>query len=144
MSLSASIITILQLTGTVAQHLTTVRNAGEDRDTLLLELCNVTATLSMLEEQASQAQQGDVWSSGLLSLDKPNGPIEQFKTALERLEHKLAPPEGWSSKVVKAIAWPILKKEIKELLNVIERHKTFFNLVRQNEHMYESLPFSIR
>lgn len=143
LSISASIVAVLQLTGTIIQYLNTVKGAPKDRQRILLELCNVNGTLYILEERASQAQQGDAWSSTLLSLNKPNGPVEQFKTALERLENKLAPAKGWS-KVGKAIVWPFQKEEIKEILNVIERQKTFFNLAQQNDHMCDSLRFSSR
>lgn len=140
LSISASIAALLQLTETVIQYLITVKDAPKDRRRILLELCNVSDTLSILEEQA---QQGDAWSSTLLSLNQPNGPIEQFKTALERLESKLTPAEGWR-KVGKAIIWPFQKEEIKEILNVIERQKTFFNLAQQNDHKCDSFRFSFR
>ena len=90
LSISASIIAVLELTGTVIQYPNTVKGAPKDRQRILSELCNVNSTLYVLEDQASQAQQGNT-SSTLLSLNKPNGPIEQFKIALERLETKLAP-----------------------------------------------------
>ena len=143
LSISASITALLQLTGTVIQYLNCVKGAPEDRQRLLLELCNVSSMLYVLEDQASQAQQGDLWSSTLLSLNGPNGPIEQFKTALERLEKKLRPVEGLR-KIVKAITWPFQKEEIIEILNVIERQKTLFNLARQNDHMCDSLLFLFR
>ncbi len=140
LSISAGIIAVLQLTGTVIQYLNTVKGAPKDRERILLELCNVNGTLYILEEQASQAQQGDAWSSTLLSLNRPNGPIKQLKAALERLESKLAPAEGWR-KVGKAITWPFQKEEINEIINVIERQKILFNLARQNDHMCDSLRF---
>ena len=143
LSISASISAVLQLTGTVIQYLNSVKGAPEDRQRLLLELCNVSSMLYVLEDQASQAQQGDAWSSTLLSLNGPNGPIKQFKTALERLEKKLRPVEGLR-KIVKAIAWPFQKEEITEIINVIERQKTLFNLARQNDHMCDSLLFGFR
>lgn len=140
LSISASIAAVLQLTGTVIQYLNLVKGAPEDRQRLLLELCNISSMLYVLEDQASQEQQGHAWSSTLLSLNGPNGPIEQFKTALERLEKKLRPVEGLR-KLVKAIAWPFQKEEIIEIINVIERQKTLFNLARQNDHMCGSLFF---
>lgn len=143
LSISASIIAVLQLTGTVIQYLNTVRGAPKDRQRILSELCNVNSTLYILEDLASQAQQGDAWSSTLLSLNGPNGPIEQFKTALERLEKKVAPVKGLR-KVSKAITWPFQKEEVEEILNVIERQIPLFNLARQNDHMCDSLRFPCR
>ena len=142
LSISASIITILQLTGTVIQYLNTVKGAPKDRQRILSELCNVSSMLYVLEDQANQAH-GDAWSSTLLSLSAPNGPIEQFKTALKRLEDKLAPVEGWR-KFGKTMAWPFQREEIEEILNVIERQKTLFNLAQQNDHMCDSLHLSCR
>jgi len=62
---------------------------------------------------------------------------------LKRLESKLAPAKDWR-KVGKAIVWPFQKEEIKEILNVIERQKTFFNLTLQNDHKCDSFRFSSR
>ena len=138
LGISASITALLQLTGTVIQYLNLVKGAPKDRQRLLSEVCNVSGMLYILEDQASHAKQGDGWSLTFLLLNGPNGPVEQFKTALERLEKKLEPDKGLG-KVFKAIAWPFQKEEITEILNVIERQKTLFNLARQNDHMCDSL-----
>ena len=140
LSISASISAVLQLTGTVIQYLNSVKGAPKDRQRLLSELCNVSSMLYVLEDQASQEKQGNASSSTLLSLNGPNGPIKQFKTALERLEKKLRPVEGLRN-IVKTIAWPFQKEEITEIINAIERQKTLFNLARQNDHMCDSLLF---
>ena len=140
LSISASISAVLQLTGTVIQYLNSVKGAPKDRQKLLSELCNVSSMLYVLEDQASQEKQGDAWSSTLLSLNGPNGPIKQFKTSLERLEKKLRPVEGLR-KIVNAIAWPFQKEEITEIINAIERQKTLFILALQNDHMCDPLLF---
>ena len=140
LSISASIAAVLQLTGTVIQYLNLVKGAPEDRQRLLIEICNVNSMLYVLEDQASQIQQDDPWSSTLRSLGGPNGPIKQFETALERLEQKLRPAEGLR-KIGKAIAWPFQKGEITGILDVIERQKTLFNLAQQNDHMCGFLLF---
>ena len=143
LSISASISTILQLTGTVIQYLNTVKGTAKDCQRILSELYNIRNTLYVLEEQASQVHPGDVWSSTLLSLNRPNGPIQQFKTVLQYLEKKLAPVEGWR-KLGKIIAWPFQKDEIEEILNILERQMPLFNLARQNDHMYTSTLFYFR
>ncbi|KAF7506336.1 hypothetical protein GJ744_011909 [Endocarpon pusillum] len=134
LSISASIAAVLTLTGTVIQYLNNLKGAPKDRERILLELCNVNGMLYMLQDQAEQAQQADSWSLTLQSLNMPNGPIKQFKTALERLAKRMAPVEGLG-KVTKAITWPFQKEEINEILNSIERQKTLFNLARQNDHI---------
>ncbi len=59
LSISASIVALLQLTRTVIQYLNIVKDVFKDRQRILLELCTVNGTLYILEEQASQAQQSD-------------------------------------------------------------------------------------
>jgi hypothetical protein len=134
LSISASIIAVLQLSGTVIGYLNDVKGASEDRHRLLNEVTSISGLLYFLKDRAAQSQYGDSWSMTLASLNTPKGPLEQFKSALERLTLKLAPVEGWR-KAGKALAWPFQKEEIKEILGAIERHKSLFNLALQNDHM---------
>jgi hypothetical protein len=134
LSTSASIIAVLQLSGTIIQYLNDVKGASEDRYRLLNEVASISGLLYFLKDRATQSQYGDSWSMTLASLNTPQGPLEQFKSALERLALKLAPVEGWR-RAGKALAWPFRKEEIKEILSTIERHKSLFNLALQNDHM---------
>lgn len=88
----------------------------------------------MLQEQSDQAKQGDSSASTLQSLNVPNGPFEQFRTALECIASKLAPAKSWK-KLGKALKWPFEKEEIQITLNTIERQKALFSLARQNDHI---------
>lgn len=65
LSISASIISVLQLTGTVVQYLTNVKDSSKDRERLRLELCGVDSILCTLKSKATQAQLGDSWSMTL-------------------------------------------------------------------------------
>lgn len=135
LSISASITALLQLTSTVIQFLNGVKGAPEDRRNILSELACVSGILYVLQDQAEQAKQGDQWSSTLQSLNVTNGPLDQFRTALERLSLKLASPATGLKKLGKAIVWPFQKEEIKEILGSIERQKALLTLARQNDHM---------
>jgi|ERR1700722_9294347 hypothetical protein len=134
LGISASIIAVLQLSGTVIEYLNDVKGASEDRHRILNEVACISGLLYFLKDRATQSQYGHSWSMTLASLNTPKGPLEQFKSALERLIFKLAPVEGWR-KAGKALAWPFQKEEIKEILSAIERHKSLFNLALQNDHM---------
>ena len=133
--ISASITALLQLASTVIQYLSGVKGAPEDRRRILSELASVNRILFILQDQADQAKQGDEWSSTFQSLNVPDGPLEQFRRALERLSAKLAPSATGLMKVGKAVVWPFQKEEIKEILGSIERQKALFILARQNDHM---------
>lgn len=135
LSISASITALLQLTSTVVQYLNGVRGASEERGRVLSELASVNSILFILQEQADQAKQNDEWSSTLQSLNVPEGPLDHFRRALERLSSKLAPSATPLKKLGKAITWPFKKEEIKEILGSIERQKALLVLARQNDHM---------
>ena len=61
LSISASIIAVLQLTGTVIRYLNDIGNALEDRKVILLELHSIQGMLYTLHDQAIQIQKGDTW-----------------------------------------------------------------------------------
>ncbi len=134
LSISGSIIAVLQLSATVIGYLNDVKGASEDRHRLLNEIISISGLLYFLKDRATQTQHGDSWSITLASLNAPKGLLEQFKSALERLTLKLAPVEGWR-KARKALAWPFQKEEIKEIMGAIERHKSLLHLALQNDHV---------
>jgi hypothetical protein len=135
LSISASIIAILQLTGTVVQYLNDAKGASEDRQRILAEISSISGVLFLLKDLAERAQWEEGWSMTIKSLNLPGGPLEKFKMMLQKLTSKLKPAEG-VKKVGKALIWPFQKGEINEILSTMERQKTFFNLALQNDHMY--------
>jgi hypothetical protein len=88
----------------------------------------------MLKDRIQQARSGELWLSSVQSLDVPNGPLDQFRRALEQLASRLAPSKGLR-KIRKALVWPFQREEIKEILSTIERQKLLFDLTLQNDHM---------
>ena len=135
LSICASITALLQLTSTVTQYLISVKGAPEERRVILSELSSVSGILYILQDEAEQAKRGDQWSSTFQSLSVPEGPLDQFRRALELLSSKLASPATGLKKLGKAIAWPFQKEEITQILGGTERQKTLLNLARQNDHM---------
>ena len=134
LSISASIIAVLQLAGTVVQYFNVVKAASQDRQRILDELIGVSGALYLLKARIEQSQW---YSSGTLtveSLDGPTGPLDQCQIALERLAAKLAPGHG-IQKLGKKIAWPFQKAEINEILDVIERQKSLFIMALNHDHM---------
>ena len=139
-SVSASIIAILQMTGTVIQYMSSVRGALAERERILVELNGINIVLIQLQGPAEDAEAGsppdqvDNWSQTLQSLNGPNGPLKIMEQVLSTLQSKLAPTRGLRN-VKKTLTWPFQKEEVKELISTIERQKTLLNLARQNDHM---------
>ena len=134
LSVSASIATLLQLSSTVLGYLSDIKCGPEGLQKLRLEVCSILPILSVLQDEAEQAKSGGRRCSTLLSLDVSNGPIQQFRAVLERLETKLAPLKDWK-KVGRTFTWPFGKEETLGILGTIERQKLLFTLARQNDHI---------
>ena len=134
LSISASIITVLQLTGTVLQYVINVDDASNERQRLYSELCGTNDMLCNLYSRATQMQSNDPYTATLQSLCMAGGLFEQRKATLERLAKILKPAKGMS-KVTAVISWPFKSKEVKDLLNVLERQKNLISLALQKDHL---------
>ena len=135
LSVTASIVALLKSSAKVIGYLNDVKNGSEDRGKVLSEIASVNCMLYSLQETAHEDKHSHAWSSTFQSLNVPEGPLDQIRTALESLSRKLAPPSTSLNKVRKATTWPFQKREVKELLERIERAKALLNLARQNDHM---------
>jgi hypothetical protein len=140
LSISVSILTILETTKSVIEYLHDSSDASEDRSRLFAELMNCLGPLYFLEDRALKAnghahdsQNANI--SCLKSLAVPNGPLDQYKATLERLVSKLKPVHGFK-KLTTSVAWPFQKRETMEIFACIERQKSNFLLALQNDHMY--------
>jgi hypothetical protein len=135
LDITSGIIAVLQLTQEVIQYLLEVKDANADRQRILNEITSVHGFLYILKDKAESSNACDTpLFNTLRTLNVADGPLEQFKSALERIATKVKPERG-AKKVYKALKWPFEKGEVKELINAIERQKSFFGMALQNDHM---------
>jgi hypothetical protein len=134
LSISASIVALLQLTETVISYLKNVHGSSSDRQRIFNEVSVTSGILMWLKEHTERKSESTSWTLTVQSLQISGGPLEQFKVALERLASKVAPVDGWR-KAGKALSWPFKKEEVEEILKTIERQKTLFQLAMQNDHV---------
>lgn len=85
LSISASIIAVLQLAGTVIQYINDVKEAPRERLNLRDEISSASWTLHMLGERLGQADPDPIWFSSIQSLEGPAGPINQYKQLLDQI-----------------------------------------------------------
>src|SRR5208282_5429659 len=102
LSITASIIAILQLSATVIQYINDTKGSGDDRNRILIEIASTQGFLYALKDKEERSRCGDEVVQTMKSLSLPNGPLEQFKQALERLVSKLE-PEGYLKKHLKVL-----------------------------------------
>jgi hypothetical protein len=136
LSISASIIALLELTGTVINYISDTKGVTDEWKRIVDETRNVHYLLFLLRDRAECPEQ-DSWTETMKSLNMSNGPLEQFKVALGRLA-STTKPQGTAKKIGKALMWSFKKEEVKDILSTIERLKSLFMLALENDNMYAS------
>jgi hypothetical protein len=134
LSITASIVAVLQMTATVTQYLKDVKGGSEDRTRLRDEMRSTICLLEMLKDRIEDADTRDTWLDTIRWLHVTNGPLIQFKEALELLAKKLA-PSSRIRQMTQPLRWPFDKADVNELFGKIERLKSLFSLAMQNDHM---------
>lgn len=136
LSISASVIALLQLTATVVSFLNDIKSASKDQRQCAVEASNVFALLTNLKYRLEDASQlTDPWYNTVRALAIQNGPLDQYKAALERLLAKATPKTG-SRKITSTLLWTFNKGEATEILERIERLKSLIMIALEMDHLW--------
>ena len=127
LSLSASIIAVLQLTGKLLSYMNDLENATKDQAQLVVEVSNIYSLLISLRFRVEQSNAHDPWFKAVRSLGTEDGPLEQMMGALQRLASKAEPSHGFK-KIGKQLMWNFEKSEMGDILHQIERIKTLVSI----------------
>ena len=137
LSISASLTALLGLSASVIKYVRSIKGASSERQCLLRELSHLRGILSTLQEHADDISEGDddaQWASTARCLSANDGPIKQFRELLEMLLTKLE-TTGRTKKIIGAIAWPFVRDEVNQILESLERFKTYFALSLEQDHI---------
>lgn len=134
LSLVASVVQLIDATTKAIGFLNDVRNAPKERARLAQEATSLLALLTNLRYMLEDANTTEPWFRGILTLGVENGPLDQFKNAMEEMAGKICPETG-VKKLGKMLIWTLERNEIKEILSKIERMKTFVELTLQKDHV---------
>ena len=127
LSLTASIVAVLQMTGKLLSYLNDVRNTTKDQAQLAVEASNIYGLLTSLRFRVEQSNAHDPWFSAVHKLSMENGPLDQAKEALERLVSKVEPSQG-IQRLGRQLMWNFDKSEMRDIVHKIERIKTLVNI----------------
>ena len=130
--LIASLAQLIDATSKTLRYVNNVKNAPKARAQVAQEASLLLALLTSLRYRVEDIDAGDPWVQGVLTLGIANGPLDQFKEALESLARRLH-NSGTAKSIRKALVWQFEKKEIDELLGKMERLKSFINLALQGD-----------
>jgi hypothetical protein len=137
LSIAASVLALLQLAATATQYLKDVKQGSTDRLRLRDELRSTACLLEILKDRIEDSD--DAFEAGetlkpvfLKGLAGADGPLNLFKQILEDVVAKLAPQDSLR-RLAKPFTWPFDKKDISEKLASLERLKSHFGLIMQND-----------
>ena len=134
LGITASIISVIQLTETIISFLIDVKDSSSERNKLLYEAQSIHGLLSTLRMRVEGANAQDPWFTSIRGLATEAGPLDQLKQSLESLASKAG--LGSSSglrKTLDKVRWSFEKGEVRETLMRIERLKVLINLALTND-----------
>ncbi|KAF2453530.1 hypothetical protein BDY21DRAFT_424471, partial [Lineolata rhizophorae] len=133
LSATACIITILQLSSTVVGYLNNVKDASKERAKCAVEVSNLQTLLLKLRFHLEEGTADTQWYTAISDLAIENGPLDQFRQALETLRNNMT-DGGRLKKTGEALVWKFKKEEIASILDRIERLKTLVEIALQMDH----------
>ncbi|KAF2121350.1 ankyrin repeat domain-containing protein [Lophiotrema nucula] len=133
LSATASVIAILQLSSKVLGYLNAVKDASKDHEKCTREAANLYSLLTALRFHLEEKNSRDPWYTAVRALAVENGPLDQFKQALEQLQTKLT-GTGRLGAAGNVLIWKFKKEEIASILGRMERLKTLVEIALQMDH----------
>lgn len=135
LSITASIIAIVQLTSVIIGCLNDVKDASKDRARCAIEISNVSNLLVALMYRLDEVTSNDGWHAQVEALAAVNGPIDQYRSAIEQLQSKFLSTASSGSKIKGALTWKFSKEEIANILLKIERLKSLTQIALEMDHL---------
>lgn len=132
LSLSTSIIAVLQLTGKLLSYLNDVQHATRDQTQLAVEASNIYSLLLSLRFRVEQSNGHEAWFTAVRNLGSENGPLDQLKAALDLLASRAESSHG-IKKLGKQLLWKFEKSEMGDTLDRIERIKSLVSLALSDD-----------
>ena len=134
LSITASLVAIIQLAATITQSLKEIKSGSEDRIRLREEIRTTSCLLEILHDRVDDADAPGQDLSSIKLLNVPGGPLDHMKNILSKLKKKLA-PENRLLKMSQGFSWPLSRRDVNDFLDIIERQKNTFSLAIQNDNM---------
>ena len=126
LSIAASVIAVVQIAGSVITYLSEVKNAPKECKKCLMEVsCLITLLLKL--KDLSESGSTEPWNTAVHALTVKDGPLDQYKLALEQLLAKVG-PENRVRKLANVLMWNFVKEEVASILARIERLKTLVSV----------------
>jgi len=123
LSMTASIIAILQLTLSLTGYLNDVRNATPEQAKVAVEASNFYSLLTSLRFRVEASRSDDPWFNQVKMLGTKRGPLDQLKDTLETMVGKISSSRK-RDQIKSALMWKFIKSEVEDALKRMERLKS--------------------
>ncbi|KAI9767963.1 MAG: hypothetical protein M1840_005275 [Geoglossum simile] len=94
LSVTASIIAILQLTSKVIEYPNEIKDAPKDRAQCAIEASNLYNLLIMLRYRLEEGTSNEPWNTAVQAIGVKDGPLDQYKLMVEQLHTKITRQGG--------------------------------------------------
>lgn len=133
LSLTASIIAVVQLASTALGCLSSVHDAPAECTAFDIEISNLCTLLNRLRVRAN-TDSDTSWYQEASQLAAVNGALDQLKTMLNLLVQKMETGSKLK-KVGQALVWKWKKEEITVILGRMERLKRLISVALEMDHL---------
>jgi len=82
-----------------------------------------------------RVQTGDPWFTAIRALNVENGPLDQYKQALEQLRSRIDVGNG-PQNIKRRLVWKFSKAEVAAILVRMERLKSLVSIALENDHLW--------
>lgn len=123
LSMTASIIAILELTTTLNGFINDVLYATREQAKVAIEASNLHSLLASLRFRVDGARSDDAWLIQAKLLGIENGPLDQFKGVLEKMVEQISSSRR-RDRVRSALMWRFTKSEVEDALKRMGRLKS--------------------
>jgi hypothetical protein len=135
LSVTASIIAILQLSNKVIGYLNDVKDAAKERQRCAIEVTNLQSLLMNLRFCVEESDPKTQWFDRIKELAKKDGPLDQFKEVLQLLQDKMTGATGRLGQFREVLVWKLKKEEVDRVIGVLERLKTLILAALEMDHL---------
>jgi hypothetical protein len=134
LSLTASIIAVLQVSCEVIKYLKDIKDASDDCQRCFADTSNLHGLLITLLSHIQQTQTGDPWFTSVEHLARENGVIDELNHVLQKIYAKVQMPDG-ARGLKKRLLWKFDKREVANMQASMERLKSLISIALQLDHL---------
>jgi hypothetical protein len=134
LSFTASLIAVLETTAEVISYLNDVRSAPKECAEFAIEASSLYSLLVALKYRLEEGRSNEAWFASVRSLGVKNGPLDQYKEALEHLAGKVSDVSKIRM-IGRALTWKFGREEVNNILAKIERLKGLISIALEMDHL---------